>query len=112
MRHDGLVRKKVCNYFVYFDPLGPAPQYRFKAIAPAPEITPLTERPKMFVVKTVKKVGGGAAIAAASVITAEIISRRLNMPDQRTEIVVCITALLTGAFQGIINLSKHWPRKG
>jgi len=117
MRHDGLVRKKVCNYFVFFDPLCPAPQYRFPKTKPAPDaiettINLFTERDKMFVIKTVQKASGGALISAAAVICAEIISRKMNMPDQRTEIVICITALLTGGFQGLINLVKHWPRKG
>lgn len=112
MRRDGLVRKKVSNYFVFYDPLGPAPQYRFPIIEPAPAVQTLTERPKMFVVKTVQKIGGGALISGAAVIAAELISRRLNMPDQKTELLVCITALFTGIGQGIINLFKHWPKKG
>lgn len=109
MRHDGLIRRKVRNYFVYFDPLGPAPQYRFK---PAPAvIQPLTEGKSMFAIKTIQKTTGGAAIAGASVIVAEIVSRKLNIPDMRTELVICITAILTGAAQGLINLAKHWPKR-
>jgi len=117
MRHDKLVRKKVCNYFVFFDPLGPAPQYRFPKTKPAPAevettINLFTERPKMFLIKTVQKASGGALISGAAVIAAELISVRLNMPDQKKELIICLTAMITGICQGAINLFKHWPRKG
>jgi len=66
----------------------------------------------MFLIKTVQKASGGALISGAAVIAAELISRRLNMPDQKTELIICLTAMITGIGQGAINLFKNWPRKG